>query len=304
MTAWRNSGPCRLLRVAAGALLASLLAACGGGGGGASSGAATTPRQPMALLVPLYGYPTVTVPVTSASGVTTQVTQIAAGWSTVAQGAASVPTVAIVNPSNGPVACSSPPSATLAAFQQGIAALHAAGVTVLGYDHTSYGGRSQSAVERDVQTYAQCYGVDGIFFDEVATAASTAGYYAAIAAAARADVHPASGAAALVVINPGTYPDLAVAQTADVTVMHESADLDVPAVPAALSGVAPGRFGYLAFGIGQPLQSTLSALWSAGTGYVYITDRGAGGSDPWAQVATDYAGLVQVVQGLNATIAH
>lgn len=303
MTAWRNPDPWRVLRAAAGTLLASLLAACGGGGG-SSSGAATTQRQPMALLVPLYGYPTVTVPVTSASGVTTQVTQVAAGWGTVAQGAASVPTVAIINPSNGPVACSNPPSATLAAFQQGIAGLHAAGVTVLGYDHTSYGGRSQSAVEQDVQTYAQCYGVDGIFFDEVATAASTAGYYAAIAATARADVHPASGAAALVVINPGTYPDLAVAQTADVTVMHESADLDVPAVPAALSGVAPGRFGYLAFGIGQPLQSTLSALWSAGTGYVYITDRGAGGSDPWAQVASDYAGLVQAVQGLNATITH
>ena len=293
--------PARLAAVFA---LAFALAGCGGSPAAGASSAAAAQRRPMALLVPLYGYPTVTVPMTSASGATTSVTQLASAWTAVAAGAASVPTVAIINPGNGPVACIDPPSGTLAAFQQGIAALHAARVTVLGYVHTSYASRSQSKVEQDVQSCAACYGVDGIFFDEVAAGASSAGYYAALAAATRADIHPASGAAALVAINPGTYPDPAVAQTADITVMHESADLALPAVPAGLSAYSPGRFGYLAFGIGQPIQPTLSALWSGGTGYVDITDRGAGGTDPWSQVATDYAGLVQAVQGLNGAVAR
>lgn len=283
--------------------LAFALAGCGGGSGSPAAGAssaAAAQRRPMALLVPLYGYPTETVRVTSASGVITSVTQLASAWAAVAAGAASVPTVAIVNPNNGPVTCTDPPSATLAAFQQGIAALHAAGVTVLGYVHTSYARRAQSAVEQDVRTYAACYGIDGIFFDEVATGASSAGYDAALAAEARANIHPASGAAAVVAINPGAYPDPAVAQTADITVMHESADLALPPVPAGLSAYPAGRFGYLAFAVDQPLQPTLSALWAGGTGYVYVTDRGSGGTDPWSRIATDYAGLVQKVQSLNA----
>ncbi|MDE2128340.1 MAG: spherulation-specific family 4 protein [Betaproteobacteria bacterium] len=284
-----------LLMTAVTAITAIWLTSCGGGG---SSPPATAQRKAMGILVPLYAYPQVS----SGSGAS-QVAQASPAWTAVASGAALVPTIAIINPASGPVACTNPASATLLDFQRGIAQLHASGVTVLGYVHTSYGQRPQSAVLQDVLTYAQCYGLDGIFFDEISASASYASYDAAIANAARGGIRAPSGAPALVVFNPGTYPEPQVAQSADITVMHESADLNVPAAPAALAAYPAGRWAYLAFGISQPVQGALSKLFADGTGDVYITDQGAGGTDPWTQIATDYVGLVQTIQALNRTAA-
>ncbi|WP_298294144.1 spherulation-specific family 4 protein [Thiomonas sp.] len=289
--------------------------ACGGGGGStpATSASSTStataapaspavPQRtaPMSLLIPLYAYPLVS----SGSG-TSRITTINPAWQAVAAGAAAVPTVAVINPSNGPVACSSPPSATLTAFTQGIAQLHAAGARVLGYVHTSYGQRALASVQQDVQTYAQCYGVDGIFFDEVAVQPGQAGYYAAAAAAARSAIVPLLGQTALVVINPGAYPDPSIAATADVTVVHESADLNQQPVPASLAAYAPSRFAYLAFGIGSLAQvqsAVLSGLFAQGIGYVDLTDQGSAGTNPWANVSSVYPDLIQAVQALNQTL--
>ena len=290
------------------ALIGLLLAGCGGGSGTSTAAAPQTgslPPQaspvvqrttPMGVLVPLYGYPLVS----SGSGASYTTSENPA-WTQVAASAAAVPTVAVINPRNGPVACSSPSSATLAAFEQGISALHAAGVTVLGYVHTSYGQRDPSLVAADVQTYAQCYGVDGVFFDEVSNQASLASYYAEAAAVVRQDIKPASGRAAQVAINPGTYPASTIAATADITVMHESEDVNILAVPASLSSYPPSQFAYLALGLGdlpQVQSSTLSTLYQQGVGYVYLTDQG-NGTDPWATLSTQYAALIQSLQRLN-----
>lgn len=284
------------------AALVLALSACGGGGGTASPTASasnaqgTSPgvlkRNPMGVLIPLYAYPL------SDSGTR------AAAWAAVEAQAAAVPTVAIINPSNGPVACTSPASATLTAFLQGIAQLHAAGVTVLGYVHTSYGQRDQALVQQDVQSYAPCYGLDGIFFDEVSGNAAYASYDAAVAATVRQAIVPASGKPALVAINPGTYPDISIANTADITVMHESMDLSLPPVPAGLSSYPASKFAYLALGISnlsQAQAASLSNLFQQGVGYVDLTDQGQG-TDPWANLTTDYPGLIQAVQALNQTI--
>ena len=298
--------------------MALALAGCGGGGGGAASppgstglaASASSPQPastvlkrtaPMGVLVPLYGYPLVS----SGSGAS-RVTSANPAWTEVATYAPQVPTLAIINPSNGPVACSAPPSATLSAFQQGIAQLHAAGARVLGYVHTSYGQRDLALVQQDVQTYAQCYGVDGVFFDEVATQTSAAAYYAAAAATARQAILPASGKAALVVINPGAYPALAIASTADITVMHESMDLNVTAPPASLSAYAPSRYAYLSLGIAtlaQAQASTLATLFQQGIGYVDLTDQGSGGTDPWANLSTLYPAMIQTIQTLHQTLS-
>jgi hypothetical protein len=278
-----------------------LLTACGGGSGGATPAQTTAAlqRASMGVLVPLYAYPLVT---TGSGAARTTVPSPA--WSTVAAGAALVPTVAVINPSNGPVACASPPSATLAAFQQGISLLHQSGVTVLGYVHTSYGRRPAAQVNQDVQTYAQCYGVDGVFFDEVSTQSSLAPYYAAAAATVRQSVARAGGKAALVAINPGAYPDTQIAAVADITVIHESADLDLPPVPPALSGYPPGRFAYLALAIGNLAQmqpAAIASLFQQGVGYVDLTDQG-NGSDPWAALSTQYAAQIQTIHALNQTL--
>ncbi|MEW6560579.1 MAG: spherulation-specific family 4 protein [Pseudomonadota bacterium] len=288
------------------ALTALLLAGCGGGSTATVAAPdAQTPQAapqvtarstPMGVLVPLYGYPLVS----SGSGAS-YTTEDNPAWTQVAAGAALVPTVAIINPSNGPVACTSPPSATLAAFEQGIGKLRAAGVTVLGYVHTLYGNRDAALVDADVQTYAQCYDVDGVFFDEVSIQASKASYYALAAATVRADIKPSSGKAALVAINPGTYPDSTLADSADITVMHESADLNLAALPTSLSSYPTTRFAYLALGLSELPQlqtSMLSSLYQRGIGYVDLTDQGAG-NDPWATLSTQYSAMIQTLHQLN-----
>lgn len=282
------------------ALLTVLLAGCGGGGasptasngsGGASPGAvqSVTPRTAMGVLVPVYGYPTV-----KSGGVVSANPQ----WTVVASLAAAVPTVAIINPSNGPIACSS--TSSVAVFQSGIASLQKAGATVLGYVATGYGNVAASTVTQQLQTYANCYGVDGVFFDEVPTAASAAAYYAAIAQSARQILRPPSGKTALVAINPGAYPALAVAQTADITVMHESADLNTPPAPVSLASYPPSRFAYLAYGVSGYDAPTLQTLFNQGVGYVYLTDKSG---DPWVALSSQYSQLVQGVAQINATSA-
>lgn len=281
------------------AALTALLAGCGGGaaptassGSGEASPGTTqsvVPRKAMGVLVPVYGYPTV-----KSGGVVTSNPQ----WSGVTSLAATVPTVAIINPSNGPIACGS--ASSVAAFQSGIATLRKAGVTVLGYIATGYGNVAPATVTQQLQTYADCYGIDGVFFDEVPTSSSAAAYYAAIAQSARQIIRPSSGKTVLVAINPGAYPALAIAQTADITVMHESADLNTPATPASLASYPPARFAYLAYNVSGYDAPALQTLFNRGIGYVYFTDQSG---DPWVALSTQYAQFVQGVAQLNATLA-
>lgn len=294
-------------------VVVGLFAGCGGGSGGLATdpGVRATPAAaassvplratPMGVLVPLYAYPLVT----SGSGAA-QTTQPNPGWTELAAHAAVVPTLAVINPNNGPLPCTQPPSSGLTAFQQGIALLHAAGARVLGYVYTGYGQRDLSRVQQDVQTYAQCYAVDGIFFDEVASQAALAPYYAAAASSVRQSIASAGGQPPLVVINPGTYPALSIAQTADITVVHESSDLNLAAPPAAsLDGYAANRYAYLALGIDnlpQLQQVTLNRLFQQGVGYVDLTDQGVGGADPWARLSSFYADMIQSIQKLNQSL--
>lgn len=57
------------------------------------------------------------------------------------------------------------------------------------------------------------------------------------------------------------------------------------------------------FGISQLTQATLVDLFISGSGYVDITDQGAGGTDPWALLSSQYPGLVQVVQNVNQALS-
>ena len=78
--------------------------------------------------------------------------------------------ILILNPSNGPGR----------KFDQNylnaVQTVHAAGSNflVFGYIYTKYGKRSMRRVEADIDKYYSWYGVDGIFVDETASAASLA----------------------------------------------------------------------------------------------------------------------------------
>jgi len=82
---------------------------------------------------------------------------------------------------------------------------HSANTNVFCYVHSSYGARSLSLVEGDVDAYfAAGFTVDGIFIDEVSTSWSGTGsaYYAPLYQYIKTN-HPGT----LVAINPGTMPD-------------------------------------------------------------------------------------------------
>lgn len=127
---------------------------------------------------------------------------------------AQVPPVRIVvmNPYNGP---DSSPSST---YEQLVDDAHAAGALVLGYVYTSYGARSASAVEDDIDAYYAWYPVDGIFFDEGDNNNCTLedSYY-----------HPlynyvkGKDAGGIVVTNPGTATATCYLDSADIIVTFE-----------------------------------------------------------------------------------
>ncbi|RZI95360.1 MAG: hypothetical protein EOP39_29695, partial [Rubrivivax sp.] len=112
---------------------------------------------------------------------------------------------AIMNPGNGPGAASNSDYVT------SVNAFRAAGGKVIGYVYTCYGvnhctsevppTRSTSEVLADAQKYANWYGVDGVFLDEVATQPSALPFYQTVSDSLRA-AHPDWR----IVGNPGVAP--------------------------------------------------------------------------------------------------
>jgi hypothetical protein len=110
-------------------------------------------------------------------------------WSTVAQCGAVLALTTIVNVHNGPGERYDP------AYGYAIAALHAAGVSRLGYVDLGYGQRPLDAVHADIAAWAW-YPVDGIFFDQAPADVPSLGWTALAVGPARGHV----------VLNPGTRP--------------------------------------------------------------------------------------------------
>jgi len=229
-------------------LLSTLwLASCGG------TGSSTTPpaTQRMALFLPLYGYPNL-----GAAG---------NDWQRVADASARLSVTAVINPSNGPL---SPPPA---AFLAGIQLLRAAGVTVLGYVDTAFAARTQALVKQDINAY-QAYGVDGIFFDQVATA-NTA-HYQSLCSYSRSITMQS-------VLNPGAafpnaYLDPAVG--CDAAVVYENSEANwtgyrLSAENALLN--SKQRIALIYAGVTDPLflQASLNHAAALGAGSVMITDK-------------------------------
>jgi Spherulation-specific family 4 len=106
--------------------------------------------------------------------------------------------VAIINPNSGP-----DPSGPDASYVTYMKKLANAGITMIGYVHSSYGNRSLSTVENEVDIYATKYGgMEGIFVDEASNSVSELSYYASLYKYIRSKSGYAN-----VVINPGTSTD-------------------------------------------------------------------------------------------------
>ena len=172
----------------------------------------------------------------------------------------SVPIVAVVNPNNGPGSSSD------SSYVSGIQQLQAAGITVVGYVHTSYGSRSTSTLESEMNEWKNWYHVTGILFDEMANTNGYQTYYSNLSNYAK------SLGMSFTIGNPGTDTLPSYIGTVDNLCIYE--DVGLPSL-SVLEGwhtsYAKSNFCMVAIGVGLPSQSYITSV-SNYVSYVYMTN--------------------------------
>ncbi len=172
----------------------------------------------------------------------------------------SVPVIAIINPNSGPGSASDP------AYVSGIQQLQAAGIMVLGYDHTSYGARSVTDVEADAAHYNSWYHVNGLFFDEMAATTGYEGYYSTINAYAK------SLGMTYTVGNPGTtLPSSYMGILNNLVIYEDSGLTATSSLPSSYPGSSAGEFSVISYADPEPTTAQVQGI-AANVGYVYFTD--------------------------------
>ncbi len=143
------------------------------------------------------------------------------------------PGLIVINPASGPG------PARQAAYGAAVRQVQAGGGRVLGYVPTGYGARDPAQVTADIDRYASWYGTDGIFLDEAAPASDRVPYYRALAAHVRAPGRR------LDVLNPGTVPDRAYFDIADVVVTFEGSYAEYAPPPDWVLALPAERVAHL-----------------------------------------------------------
>lgn len=202
------------------------------------------------LLVPAYFYP-------AGSG--------SDYWQALDAAAGQVGITAIVNVNSGPGDALDPNY--LAAVQS----LRAAGGRVLGYVHTSWGGRDAAVEQADVDAYLARYPLDGFFIDEMATDAANLAHYSSLYAYIKG-----KGASLTVLGNPGTPADPAYldAPAADILISFEGYATDYAQLPAGYFDPAfAGRLASIVHGASAAqMEAFIADAAPLGLAMIYVTD--------------------------------
>jgi hypothetical protein len=239
---------------------------------------AAEPEPRLRLLVPAYFYP-------AGEGLK--------HWDRLIASSARVPVLAIVNPASGP---GDKADANYTRLLD--RAKRQAGLTLLGYVSTRYAGRPLADVQADVDRWLRLYPqIHGIYFDEQASGADQAGYYAALYAHARKERK-----LRLVVTNPGTAcAEAYLARPAtDVACLFEGAEGFATWKPPAWSGkYGARRFAALAYKVGETglMRKYVGASVENGVGCLYVTD--AAGANPWDRLPAYWDEEVAAVGKVN-----
>lgn len=243
------------------------------------SSLSAAPTSGLGLLVPAYFYPSWWDPAVNL-------------WDDLADAAGQVPLVAIMNPNSGPGAG---PNAD---YTREVDALRAAGGRVIGYVPTTYGARPIDQVLAEVDAYYAWYGLDGIYFDEVASAADPGllAYYQACY-----DHLRSLDAAALVVLGQGTAADEPYVARSTQMIIHELDDGVSPFVQwqpdPYVSGHPADHFSVLAYNVADAdgMRAAVDHAVANNAGWVYFTDDTA--ANPWDSLPTYWAEEVDKVSG-------
>lgn len=180
----------------------------------------------------------------------------------------------IINPASGPgIAVDANYAAQLTRSQ-------AAGQTVIGYVHTSYGARALADVKADVDGFYAFYpSLDGIFLDEVSTdctfvdeAPGGNGYYSELY-----DYIQAQTGRSFVVINPGVQTNECYVEVSDVILSFENTYATYTAggysQPAWVADYHPSRFWHLVHTTASAaeMRNALHLSRQRNAGWVYVT---------------------------------
>ncbi len=187
-----------------------------------------------------------------------------------------VPTVstAIINPASGPGPNQNPD------YVNQVQKSQAAGLSVLGYVHTSYGARSIEAVKTEINNHYEWYGVNGIFLDEASTDCSLASsYYNELYNHIKA-----KGGSAVVVLNPGTQTNECYTNVSDVLLTFEGTYNTYSSrysAPSWVSRYPPSRFWHLVYSTSntRAMERAVSLSKQRGAGWVYVTPDNL--PNPW-----------------------
>ncbi len=205
------------------------------------------------LLIPLYSYPNWYDPENYI-------------WDEVAEAGSRAALTVIINPANG--AGGGAPNAD---YQQGLATLRDAGVTILGYVYTGYGERNIEDVKAEIDLYHQFFEAQGIFFDEVANSADKLPYYENLYSYVKVP-----NGSDLVFLNPGTSIDEAYLAVADTIVIFEGYAENWPGYSpdVYLCDYPAGRFGALLHSApdADAVESYLALAVEQNIAYLYVTD--------------------------------
>jgi hypothetical protein len=174
------------------------------------------------------------------------------------------PQIAVMNPASGPGTASN------SQYVSAVRTAQAAGITVIGYVHTSYGSRSLSTVKSEIDSYYRWYRVNGIFVDEASTNCRSESYYATLNSYVKA-----KGGTARTILNPGTQTNECYVPAADVLLTFEdsfSHYVTSYSAPSWVTRYAPSHFWHLIYATPMSgLAQAISLSKTRGAGYVYVT---------------------------------
>ena len=222
------------------------------------------------IMVPLYSYP-------------------GPNWQSLVQAKVaypSVPVVAIINPSNGPGSYQDPNEVW------GIQLLESAGIIVVGYVATGYGGISTSQDEQEISAYSQFYHLSGIFFDQMSSVSGYENYYSTLTS------YAVSLGYSLTIGNPGALVPASYIGTVSNIVIYENSGLPSTSFLSSL-GYAKSDFSMLSYG-DSGIDPDFVQAAAADIEYLYITDGTF--PSPYATLSSYFSTLIARLAGLNPTI--
>ncbi|WP_457424221.1 spherulation-specific family 4 protein [Roseateles sp. P5_E7] len=200
---------------------------------------------------------------------------------------------AIMNPGNGPGAASNSDYVT------SVNAFRAAGGKVLGYVYTCYGvnhctsevpaTRSTSEVLADAQKYANWYGVDGVFLDEMATQPGALPFYQTVSNGLKA-AHPSWE----IVGNPGVAPTAGYTALANTLMSFEGSYNDFingSFLGSLTNAASTGAIVHTVMTVAQ-MQEVMGLARQHGLGAIYITDGTMASGNPYLHLPSYWSAEV------------